>query len=161
MGRYHCTVELLFDWFGIRDTKPDNFCFYLLNRLIQTSQTGGQQYSDTSSFSIPYTSPMFAERQVCYSALFTYLVWCHTGTISFPPSDIILAQIACPLSDVMFSLHSGITNLSLCKLWTGLENLAEPKHSSLFYVTVATMKNRFTTATEGQAKKHRIQAPML
>jgi len=24
-----------------------NFCFYLQNRLIQTSQTGGQQYSDT------------------------------------------------------------------------------------------------------------------
>jgi hypothetical protein len=23
----------------------DNFCFYLQNRLIQTSQTGGQQYS--------------------------------------------------------------------------------------------------------------------
>jgi len=33
----------------------DNFCFYLQNRLIQTSQTGGQQYSDTSSFSIPWT----------------------------------------------------------------------------------------------------------
>jgi hypothetical protein len=31
----------------------DNFCFYLHNRLIQTSQTGGQQYSDTSPFSIP------------------------------------------------------------------------------------------------------------
>jgi hypothetical protein len=26
----------------------DNFCFYLQNRLIQTSQTGGQWYSDTS-----------------------------------------------------------------------------------------------------------------
>jgi hypothetical protein len=26
----------------------DNFCFYLQNRLVQTSQTGGQQYSDTS-----------------------------------------------------------------------------------------------------------------
>jgi hypothetical protein len=31
----------------------DNFCFYLQNRLIQTSQTGGQQYSDTSPFRIP------------------------------------------------------------------------------------------------------------
>ncbi len=28
-------------------------CFYLQNRLIQTSQTGGQQYSDTFPFSIP------------------------------------------------------------------------------------------------------------
>jgi len=31
----------------------NNFCFYLQNRLIQTSQTGGQWYSDTSPFSIP------------------------------------------------------------------------------------------------------------
>jgi hypothetical protein len=31
----------------------DNFCFYLQNRLIQTSQTLGQLYSDTSPFSIP------------------------------------------------------------------------------------------------------------
>jgi hypothetical protein len=33
----------------------DNFCFYLQNRLIQTSQTGGQWYSDTSPFSISCT----------------------------------------------------------------------------------------------------------
>jgi hypothetical protein len=32
---------------------PDNFCFYLQNRLIQTSQTGGQWCSDTSPFNIP------------------------------------------------------------------------------------------------------------
>jgi len=32
----------------------DNFCFYLPNRLIQTSQAGGQRYSDTSHFSIPW-----------------------------------------------------------------------------------------------------------
>ena len=29
-------------------------CFHLQNRLIQTSQTGGQWYSDTSPFSIPW-----------------------------------------------------------------------------------------------------------
>ncbi len=34
----------------------DNFCFYLQNRLIQTSQTGGQKYSDTSPISIPCSS---------------------------------------------------------------------------------------------------------
>jgi hypothetical protein len=32
---------------------PDNVCFYLQNRLILTSQTGGQWYSDASPFSIP------------------------------------------------------------------------------------------------------------
>ncbi len=34
----------------------DNFCFYLQNRLIETSQTGGQWYSDTSPFSIPWSN---------------------------------------------------------------------------------------------------------
>ncbi len=33
---------------------PTIFCFYLQNRLIQTSQTGGLWYSDTSPFSIPW-----------------------------------------------------------------------------------------------------------
>ena len=32
----------------------DNFWFYLQNRLVQTSQTGGQWYRDTSPFSIPW-----------------------------------------------------------------------------------------------------------
>jgi hypothetical protein len=31
----------------------DSFCSYLQNTPIQTSQTGGQWYSDTSPFSIP------------------------------------------------------------------------------------------------------------
>jgi hypothetical protein len=47
MGKYHCTVDLLFE----SCMTTDNFCFYLLIRLIQTSQTGGQWYSDTSPFS--------------------------------------------------------------------------------------------------------------
>ena len=49
-GKYHCTIDLLFVWFGISCMTRDNFCFYLQNRLIQTSQTGGQWYSDTSPF---------------------------------------------------------------------------------------------------------------
>jgi hypothetical protein len=53
---YHCTIDHLFDWFGISCMTTDNFCFYLQYRLIQTSQTGGQQYSDTSPFSIPCLS---------------------------------------------------------------------------------------------------------
>jgi hypothetical protein len=53
-GTYHCTIDLLFDWFGISCMTSDNFCFYLQNRLIQTGQTGGQWYSDTSPFSIPW-----------------------------------------------------------------------------------------------------------
>ncbi len=44
----------LFDWFEISCMKTDNFCFYLQNSLIQTSQTGGQWYSDTSPFIITW-----------------------------------------------------------------------------------------------------------
>jgi hypothetical protein len=43
----------------------DNICFYLQNRLIQTSQTGGQQYSDISPFSIPW----FAIKSIILSAV--------------------------------------------------------------------------------------------
>jgi hypothetical protein len=46
----------------------DNFCFYLQNRLIQTSQTGGQWYSDTLPSSIPWTEtislPLLAGQQL-------------------------------------------------------------------------------------------------
>ncbi len=58
---------------------------------------------------------MLVERKVHYSVLLTYLVGWDTGALSFPPSDVILAQLACPLSDIMFCLHSGITNLSFYK----------------------------------------------
>ncbi len=47
------------------------------------------------------------EREVSHSALFTYLVGWHAGAVSFSRSDIILAQLVYPLSDVMFCLHSG------------------------------------------------------
>jgi hypothetical protein len=46
-------MDLLFDWFGTSCMTTEIFCLYLQNRLIQTSQTGGQQYSDTFRFSIP------------------------------------------------------------------------------------------------------------
>ena len=67
------------------------------------------------SSSVTDVTPMFVERKVRYSALFTNLVGWHASAVSFPLSDIILAQLACPLSDVMFCLHSRITNLSLYK----------------------------------------------
>ncbi len=54
---------------------------------------------------------MFEERKVRYSALFTNLVRWHAGVVSFPLTDVILAQLACPLSDVMLCLHLGIINL--------------------------------------------------
>jgi hypothetical protein len=66
MGKYHCTIDLLFDWFGISCMTTDNFCFHLQNRLIQTSQTGGQWYSDTSRFSIPWFIITTMYKQIIY-----------------------------------------------------------------------------------------------
>jgi hypothetical protein len=60
-------------------------------------------------------SPMFVERKVLYSALFTNLVVWHTSAVSFSLSDIILAHQACPLSDVMFLYTFRNNNLSLYK----------------------------------------------
>jgi hypothetical protein len=53
-GRYHCTVNLLFDWYGLVCFANKNKNFQLLYSWFQTSQTGGQCYSDTSPFSIPW-----------------------------------------------------------------------------------------------------------
>ncbi len=61
---------------------------------------------------------MFVERKVRNSALFTNLVGWHASAVGFPLSDVTLAQPACPMSDTMFWLHSGITNQSLYIHWT-------------------------------------------
>jgi hypothetical protein len=68
-GKHHCTVDLLIDRFGISCMTTDNFCFYLQNRLIQTSQTGGQLYSDTSPLVFPdvdinYDTASFGQKSI-------------------------------------------------------------------------------------------------
>jgi hypothetical protein len=68
-GEYNCTIVFLYDWFGISCMTTDNFCFYLHYRLIQTSQTGGQWYSDTSLFSIPWSYYSVPTEIVVYSII--------------------------------------------------------------------------------------------
>jgi hypothetical protein len=53
-GKYHCTVDLQFDWLGISCITTDNVCFDLQDRLIPTGKTGGQLYSNTSPLSVPW-----------------------------------------------------------------------------------------------------------
>jgi hypothetical protein len=45
---------------------------------------------------------------VSSSALFTLLVRWHASAVSLPPGDVILAQLACPLNDVIFLFASGV-----------------------------------------------------
>jgi hypothetical protein len=69
-GKYHFTIDLLIDWFGIRCMTTDNFCFYLQNGLIWTSPTE-VQYNDIT----PITFPLLG--------LFNFLYWTamHAETI--------------------------------------------------------------------------------
>ncbi len=53
-GKYHCTIDLLFDWFGLVCFENKNKNYQLSYSWFQTSQTGGRRYSDTSPFSIPW-----------------------------------------------------------------------------------------------------------
>jgi len=71
MGKYHWTIDLLFDWFGLVCFANKNKYCQLSYSGFQTSQSGGLQYSDTSPFSIPcstpwisyYNSPTLATKQ--------------------------------------------------------------------------------------------------
>jgi hypothetical protein len=76
IGMYHYTVDLLFDWFGFSCMTTENICIYLLNRLIQTNQTGGQWYSDTSPLVFPVltlSTPLtFTERREYFKTKIYY-----------------------------------------------------------------------------------------
>jgi hypothetical protein len=50
---YHCTVDLLFDWFGLVCFANKNKICQLSYSRFQTSQARSQQYSFTSPFSVP------------------------------------------------------------------------------------------------------------
>ncbi len=55
-GKHHCTVDLLFDWFGLVCFANKNKNCQLSYSWFQTSQTGDQWYSDTSPFSSPWVN---------------------------------------------------------------------------------------------------------
>ncbi len=62
-GKYHCTIDLLFYWFGLVCYANIYKICQLSYSWFQTSQTGGQRYSDTSPFSIPrLVHQTFSER---------------------------------------------------------------------------------------------------
>ncbi len=77
---------------------------------------------------------MFVERQVCYSALFTYLVGWHASAVSLPPSDDILVQLAFPLSDIIFCLYSGLTDPSVYK-HCQVQSLHKKMFNNVFFIS--------------------------
>jgi hypothetical protein len=96
----------------------------------------------------------------CYSALFTNLVGWYAGAASFPLSDVILAQLACPPEwHHVFSLHSGRTNLSLYKYWTCLfkDKLNFLKSTTLFEVLKSVTIKLVSFLTSSQVKEDRLR----
>jgi hypothetical protein len=100
---------------------------------------------------------MFVERLVRYLALFTNLVGWHVSAVSFPLSYVILAQLACPLSDVMFCLHSGITNLSLYK-YCYIELVCSPMPATSALVYCQAGKG-FGDGNSTRVKRFIVNAP--
>jgi len=79
--------------------------FVKLYSVTEFIEKNSQNVCCTSSlvsclWHLPY--PMFVERWVSYSALFTFLNGLHTIAVSLHQGDIILAQLVCPLNDIFF-----------------------------------------------------------
>jgi hypothetical protein len=74
----------------------DNFCFYLQNSLIQTNETGGQWYSDTSPFSIPCldipgrAQGNVREPKTYLGRVFNYMLGCYDDV------HVLIYVHACP-----------------------------------------------------------------
>ncbi len=83
-GKNHCTIDHLFDWFGLVCFANKNTNCQLSYSWFQTSQTGGQRYSDTSPFSIPWflqneEGTSFYQDMCCHLALWLQLILFHLG----------------------------------------------------------------------------------
>jgi hypothetical protein len=64
----------------------DDFCFYSQNRLIQTSQTGGQQYSDTYPLVFPVFCNTLERRNI-------YLNCIPAECFSYCPAEFRVASL--------------------------------------------------------------------
>ncbi len=86
--------------------------------------------------------------------MITNLVGWHAGAVSFPLSDVILAQLVCPLSDLMFCLYSGITNLPFYKHCMNAYTVHRAMHSeptmTYFVTPVNYSHNLFIALAPGR-----------
>ncbi len=92
-GKYHCTVDLLFDWwFGLVCFANKNKNCQLSYSQFQTSQTGGQWYSDTYPFSIPCTEH---SDSTCLGHLGWFDKYRNDPTSVAPPKEARASTVMC------------------------------------------------------------------
>jgi hypothetical protein len=119
----------------------DNFCFYLQKRLIQTSHTGGQWYSDTSPFSILdkhssfYVRILVGRGQKVLKREHLDVVWCF-GSGESPAGGPVVK-----FDKTFFSLMLKFRENKLVHL-TLPEKHSKFKHSTFTFLTVSD-KNVF------------------
>jgi len=77
------------------------FCFYLQNRLIQTSKMGGQRYSDTSTFTIPWCKARIQSRSCLLCASYSHFA-VSTFTWLLPRLSNFSHFKLCPTSEPKF-----------------------------------------------------------
>jgi len=81
-------------------------CHYVSNGYCHYSCNLGKRYRPVISLSFFLWPYLDVCREILkVPALFTFLVGWHASAVSLPPRDAILAQLACPLSDVIFCLY--------------------------------------------------------
>ena len=51
-GKYHCTTDLVFDWFGFDQTSKSAVDLTYAKQLNPSSKTGGQPYSDSPPYEV-------------------------------------------------------------------------------------------------------------
>ena len=84
-GKYHCMADLLFEWFVFDLTCKSLSIQHKQSSWIQTSQTGGQSYGDTSSYEVSKCSlvhfipPVYSVIPTTKSRKFSwnYVANCH------------------------------------------------------------------------------------
>jgi len=99
---------------------------YLQNRLIQTSQTGGQRYSDTSPFSIPWINTRIrllaasATKKKAFDIL-RHLFVNHFGRHFDEAADKVkfnFVQAVGTVADEVDSSNCGVAHGAAVKLYT-------------------------------------------
>jgi hypothetical protein len=131
-GKYHSTIDLLFDRFGFSCMTTDNFCFYLQNRLIQTSQTGGQCYSDTSPFSIPCISIKCHDTECRYAKCHIFYML-NATMLSVVMLNVVAPCIVASKAKQSTSWENKRFNVFIRQKWTFSRNSESTSHDKLFF----------------------------
>ncbi len=105
----------------------DNFHFYFQNRLIQTGQTGGQLYSDTSPFSVPWRVLTKGKGEVLLLFTFPFLQ---------PSLNVVKSEAKIRVK----IFHSFQTHLSVFTAWVLMPDEKRPSYCKPFSLEGETKK---------------------